>query len=265
MERAVVGTRRRHGVPPRRPDHRRDGVPRPARDTSRPMSAGTSNVLEVARCHDDLVRRVVVASSDKAYGEQPQLPYTEDMPLDRPAPLRGVEVVRRPRRPGVRGDLRGAGRDRPLRQHLRRRRPQLDPDRPRDDPIAPPRRATRAPQRRHLPPRLPPRRRRRGCLPRARRRPGARPTCAGATPSTSATSSRSPCGRSTTPCATRPARAALEPLVLGAAPGEIHDQYLSAHERGASCRWKPRVELRDGLERTVAWYSDLFRRDTGVL
>jgi CDP-glucose 4,6-dehydratase len=38
-------------------------------------------VLEAGRLHPDLVKRVVVASSDKAYGEHKQLPYTEDMPL----------------------------------------------------------------------------------------------------------------------------------------------------------------------------------------
>lgn len=43
--------------------------------------AGTWNVMETARRHLDLVRRVVVASSDKAYGTAPTLPYTEDMPL----------------------------------------------------------------------------------------------------------------------------------------------------------------------------------------
>jgi CDP-glucose 4,6-dehydratase len=43
--------------------------------------SGTWNVLEASRRHADLVRRVVVASSDKAYGTQEQLPYTEDMPL----------------------------------------------------------------------------------------------------------------------------------------------------------------------------------------
>jgi CDP-glucose 4,6-dehydratase len=43
---------------------------------------GTYNLLEVCRLHSDLVRRVVIASSDKAYGEQPNLPYTEDMPLN---------------------------------------------------------------------------------------------------------------------------------------------------------------------------------------
>jgi CDP-glucose 4,6-dehydratase len=42
---------------------------------------GTWNVLEVSRRHADLVRRVVVASSDKAYGPSSVLPYREDMPL----------------------------------------------------------------------------------------------------------------------------------------------------------------------------------------
>jgi CDP-glucose 4,6-dehydratase len=43
--------------------------------------AGTWNLLEACRLHSHLVERVVVASSDKAYGTQP-LPYTEDMPLE---------------------------------------------------------------------------------------------------------------------------------------------------------------------------------------
>ena len=42
---------------------------------------GTWNVLEACRLHDDLVERVVIASSDKAYGTQKRLPYTEDMTL----------------------------------------------------------------------------------------------------------------------------------------------------------------------------------------
>ena len=41
---------------------------------------GTYNVLEACRLHSDLVQRVVVASSDKAYGDSPVLPYTEDLP-----------------------------------------------------------------------------------------------------------------------------------------------------------------------------------------
>lgn len=43
---------------------------------------GTYQLLEVCRRHADLVRRVVVASSDKAYGEARVLPYTEEMPAD---------------------------------------------------------------------------------------------------------------------------------------------------------------------------------------
>ncbi|HVD01817.1 MAG TPA: NAD-dependent epimerase/dehydratase family protein [Candidatus Dormibacteraeota bacterium] len=41
---------------------------------------GTWTVLEAARL-SPLVQRVVVASSDKAYGDQPVLPYREDTPL----------------------------------------------------------------------------------------------------------------------------------------------------------------------------------------
>ncbi len=41
---------------------------------------GTWSLLEAARRHPT-VRRIVVASSDKAYGDQPVLPYTEEAPL----------------------------------------------------------------------------------------------------------------------------------------------------------------------------------------
>ena len=43
---------------------------------------GTWNVLESCRVYKDLVKRVVVASSDKAYGDVAVLPYTEDMPVN---------------------------------------------------------------------------------------------------------------------------------------------------------------------------------------
>ena len=42
--------------------------------------AGTWALLEACR-RSPQVKQVVVASSDKAYGEQPVLPYREDMPL----------------------------------------------------------------------------------------------------------------------------------------------------------------------------------------
>lgn len=43
---------------------------------------GTYNLLEACRVHRSLVGRIVVASSDKAYGDGPSLPYTEDMPAN---------------------------------------------------------------------------------------------------------------------------------------------------------------------------------------
>jgi len=42
---------------------------------------GTYNLLEVCRIHAGLVKRVVIASSDKAYGHHDVLPYTEDTAL----------------------------------------------------------------------------------------------------------------------------------------------------------------------------------------
>jgi CDP-glucose 4,6-dehydratase len=41
---------------------------------------GTWNILEASR-RVSCVKRIAVASSDKAYGSQPQLPYTEEAPL----------------------------------------------------------------------------------------------------------------------------------------------------------------------------------------
>lgn len=40
---------------------------------------GTYNLLEACRVHSHLVKRVVIASSDKAYGTVDTLPYTEEM------------------------------------------------------------------------------------------------------------------------------------------------------------------------------------------
>jgi CDP-glucose 4,6-dehydratase len=47
---------------------------------------GTYNVLDACRRHRGIVQRVVVASSDKAYGAKSDLPYTEDMSLTGEAP-----------------------------------------------------------------------------------------------------------------------------------------------------------------------------------
>jgi CDP-glucose 4,6-dehydratase len=46
---------------------------------------GTYNILEACRANSERIARVVVASSDKAYGDAP-LPYTENMPMAGQAP-----------------------------------------------------------------------------------------------------------------------------------------------------------------------------------
>ena len=61
---AIVGTARRSPMP-----------------TFEANIRGTYNLLEACRIHPDLVDRIVIASSDKAYGDQTQLPYVESMPL----------------------------------------------------------------------------------------------------------------------------------------------------------------------------------------
>jgi CDP-glucose 4,6-dehydratase len=47
---------------------------------------GTWNLLEACRLAPGLIQRIVVASSDKAYGAHDVLPYTEDAPLQGRAP-----------------------------------------------------------------------------------------------------------------------------------------------------------------------------------
>src|SRR4029079_11420419 len=42
---------------------------------------GTWNLLEACRVNDKLIERIMVASSDKAYGPHDNLPYTEETPL----------------------------------------------------------------------------------------------------------------------------------------------------------------------------------------
>ncbi len=49
-------------------------------------------------------------------------------------------------------------------------------------------------------------------------------------------------------------RPGTEPLILDQAPGEIHDQWLSAAKARAELGWKPRVDLTRGLTTTVEWY-----------
>lgn len=49
----------------------------------------------------------------------------------------------------------------------------------------------------------------------------------------------------------------VEPLVLGTAAHEIHDQFLDSSRAQAELGWKTHVELIDGLTRAAAWYRAL--------
>jgi CDP-glucose 4,6-dehydratase len=50
----------------------------------------------------------------------------------------------------------------------------------------------------------------------------------------------------------------LEPEILGGAGGEIPNQYLDASKAERMLDWKPRYGLDEGLARTVDWYRLLF-------
>jgi len=49
-------------------------------------------------------------------------------------------------------------------------------------------------------------------------------------------------------------RETVEPLVLDAAVGEIHDQVLSAAKARAVLEWQPAYDLQQGLDETIGWY-----------
>ena len=82
---------------------------------------GTYNLIEACRVNSHLVKSVVIASSDKAYGQQPVLPYTEDMTLSGRHPYEVSKTLRRPHRSVVLSDIRHAGGYCSVRQCLRRR------------------------------------------------------------------------------------------------------------------------------------------------
>ena len=95
---------------------------------------GSYNLLEACRVHRSLVTRVVVASSDKAYGDGPIAALHRGHAGQRAAPVRRQQELHGPDRAVLRAHVRPARHRRALRQHLRRRRPQLEPHRPRHDP-----------------------------------------------------------------------------------------------------------------------------------
>ncbi len=50
-------------------------------------------------------------------------------------------------------------------------------------------------------------------------------------------------------------RTDLPPVILNEAKGEIQHQWLSAEKAARVLQWRPRVPLSEGIERSVAWYA----------
>ena len=53
----------------------------------------------------------------------------------------------------------------------------------------------------------------------------------------------------------------LEPEVLNEAKGEIKHQYLSAEKARKVLGWHPKYSLEEGLKETVSWYKEFFKDD----
>lgn len=54
----------------------------------------------------------------------------------------------------------------------------------------------------------------------------------------------------------------LEPEILNEADNEIRNQYLTADKARNMLNWSPLFSLEQGLEKTIAWYRDFFRAET---
>lgn len=52
----------------------------------------------------------------------------------------------------------------------------------------------------------------------------------------------------------------IRPTVLDQATNEIRNQYLSSQKARKVLGWKPRFTINDGIDRTIQWYIDYFNR-----
>ncbi|HEX9792722.1 MAG TPA: NAD-dependent epimerase/dehydratase family protein [Planctomycetota bacterium] len=215
---------------------------------------GTWNLLEACRVHADRVRTVVVASSDKAYGDSEQLPYTEAHRLEGRNPydvsksctdLIATAFHHSYALPVVIarcGNIYGGGdlhwsRIVPgtIRSILRGERPVVRSDGTlvRDyfyveDAVA-------------------------AYLALAERI--AQPGVAGTAFNFSNEDKASVLDIVQTICKAMGAEN-LAPEILGGATGEIRAQWLAAARARKELEWRPAFDLRDGLERTIAWYRE---------
>ena len=134
MERVLEDTERGHRHPPRRADAGRAGAGEiPSRRSSTTSWGPGPCWRHVAGA--PTVRRIVVASSDKAYGDAGGRPYHEEMALPAVHPYDASKAAADILAQTYAHSVRPPGRHQPLRQPLRGRGPQVEPDRPRHDPV----------------------------------------------------------------------------------------------------------------------------------
>ena len=215
---------------------------------------GTWLLLEA--CRHAGVARTIVASSDKAYGAHDELPYREPYALQPHHPYdvskAAADLIARsywhtfglPVAVTRFANLYGGGDFNFSRlvpeatvAAIERRAPVI-----RSDGTPRARLPLRRGRRRGLP----------GHLRSARRRP--RPP---ARPSTPAPASRSRCSRSSSSSASWPAPASRPTSAGSGTPGgEIDRQWVDATKLRAATGWEPKVALKDGLRRTIAWYRE---------
>jgi len=216
---------------------------------------GTWNLLDAVRVMNGLVARVVVASSDKAYGEQPELPYTETMSMNGDHPYEvsksctDLISVTYARTYGVPvtiarcGNIYGGGdlnwnRIVPgtIRTLIRNEQPVLRSD------------GTFVRDYRHVDDIVT------ACLLLGKKtdQPGFSGegfNFSDESPLTVMEIYRAICQAA--------GRGGVEPRVLNAAHGEIKDQYLDASKARTQLGWAPQVSLQAGLEKTYTWYKAL--------
>ena len=225
--------------------------------TFRTNIMGTANVLEAARLAPT-VKRVLVASSDKAYGDQPVLPYTEDAPLQGRHPYDVsksctdllaqcyVKTYKLPVCVTRCGNLYGPG--------------DLNFNRVVPETI------------KHLAQGQAPIIRSDGTFVRDYffMRDAAlgymtiaenmdRPEIVGQAFNLS-TGNGMTVMKIVGAVAKAMGREDLPPVILNQAKAEIHDQTLSSEKAGRLLGWKPSYTLEEGLAETVAWYKEYFRK-----
>ncbi|MEO6468981.1 MAG: NAD-dependent epimerase/dehydratase family protein [Acidimicrobiia bacterium] len=221
--------------------------------------AGTWNVLDVARRHPDLVQRVVVASSDKAYGASDDLPYREDHPLSGIQPYEAskacADLIAQsfaatydlPIGVARCGNIYGPGdlnwsRIVPgtIRSLLRNEQPILRSD------------GTFVRDYLHVDDVVDGYLALGDSLTARTIAPGEGWNFSDESPRTVREIYDAVCAAA--------GRRDTEPNILGQAPGEIHDQWLSAAKARHELGWKPHVGLDAGLATTVEWYRSYLSR-----